>query len=218
MKAFLASRWGLWILLVFLLGLQALFMEWSDAVSAPPVRTQITLSPRGTVETPIRVIVPGSHRLELAFAREGQDIRQMEKLLGIATYRKGELITPPIAVPIRWSLVDSGTGVVTASGQGDSSLAARSGAVEIYQKVESVSIPSGNYTFKAEILRDVPELAHLKTSLVMALNSMPVTPWQVTLVWWGMLAINFIVRPVMLLIGVILLVRMASNLARKKPH
>jgi uncharacterized protein DUF5625 len=201
MYAFLRRHWTLFVTLGALLTWQVVFLLWSKSVTAPPLNVPILLSPKGSVETTIRVLVPEVYELNLDFARAGHEYHKLRTLLGDWAHRNGEPVPSGVHVPIRWSLTNEFTNATAASGDVDTFGSIAWSADRVARQVAVVSVPQGHYRFIAEVQRDVPELADIKTRISMRLRPKTSSSWQITLAWWGSLASYFLVWPAIAIVA-----------------
>lgn len=206
MRTFLSRQWKLIMLLVLLASWLALFPVWARRVTTNPLDEAITLSPNGKIEKDIRVIIPENYQLNLAFERAGVSFEKMKSLLGDWTTKDGKPIPSGVVVPIRWSLRKP-NGEVVVSGEVDSFGSIAWSAAEVDRKVGHIKVEPGKYIFSAEILRDVPEFADIKSRISMRLYPKASSTWKITLVWWGIIVNALILWPMAIVIGLLLLWR-----------
>ena len=100
------------------------------------------------------------------------------------------------------------SGSIAKSGELDSFGVTGYGPDVFYRQIASFKVKPGRYLFKAKILRDVPDLAHIKTRLTMGLYPKAASTWQTTLVWCGSIANYLLVWPVAAILFFILLWQM----------
>lgn len=198
---------GLWL---------SLFPIWADKITANPLDEMITLAPRGTISREVHIVIPESYQLSLVFERANISPEQLKILLGDWKYNKdGEPIPSGVRVPIRWSLKAEPGGTIAASGEIDSFGSTSWSAIDVDRQVGHIRVMPGRYLFEAEILRDVPELAHIKTRIAMHLHPKTSSTWQITLVWWGSIANVLLVWPAAIVLALILLWRAGLTLRSK---
>jgi hypothetical protein len=212
MYAFFRAHWLLILALATLLAWQVLFPIWSKAITKQPLDVPIALSPKGSVDTAVRVLIPEVYELNLVFERAGHQYEELTALLGTWGYRDGKPIPSGVRVPMRWSLANSSTGAVVAAGEIDSFGSSAWSAANVYRKLAGISVPPGNYKFNAQVLRDVPELAQIKSRLAMKLRPTASSTWQTSLVWWGSLASFLLVWPAIAVLSLLLLWRAGLTL------
>ncbi len=207
MRAFLANQWKLIAFLVVIALWLSLFPIWSRWVTANPLDEAITLAPRGAINREIRVVIPEHYDLNLVFERANIPFEELKTLLGDWAYKDGKPIPSGMRVPIRWILKTVSSGSVVASGEIDSFGTITWSSTEVYRQVGHLRVAPGRYIFSAEILGDVPELAHIKTRLSMELHPKASSTWQITFAFWGSIANFFLVWPAAVIIVLMLLWR-----------
>lgn len=195
---------ALLILIVLWLSIFPIWMRW---VTENPLDEPISLAPRGVLQKEVRVVIPENYELNFVFERAGISFDQLKVLLGDAVYRNGKIIPSGIRVPIRWSLRSASGGEVVASGEIDSFGLMAWGGSTVDRSVGHVRVDPGRYIFNAEILRDVQELAHIKTRISMRLTPKAGSTWQIGLVWWGQVANLVLIRPAAAIIVLFLMWR-----------
>lgn len=205
MRLFLFEQRKLVALLAVIVLWLSLFPIWVHWITASPLDDAITLSPRGKISKEIRMVIPESYALNLVFECSNIPCEQLKTLIGHGGYKDGKPIPSGVKVPIRWALKEVPGGSVIASGEIDSFGSIAWSATEVYRHVGGFRVAPGRYLFTAEILRDVPELAHIKTHLSMQLPSDGFSTWQMSLVWWGSIANLLLIGPVAIIIAIILL-------------
>lgn len=210
MRSFLSGQRKLVMLLAVIALWLSLFPIWVHRITEKPLDEVITLAPRGAISKEIRVVIPESYALNLVFERANLPFEQLKLLLGDWVYRNGKPIPSGVTVPIRWVLIDVDTSAIAASGEIDSFGSIGWSAAEVDRQVGHIRVAPGRYLFTAEILRDVPELAHIRTRLSMQLRPKASSTWQMTLVWWGSLANFFLVWPAAIILALVLVWRAAS--------
>ena len=173
-----------------------LFPKWVNWVTAKPLDEVITLAPRGSICKEIRVVIPEIFELNLVFERANLPFEQLKSLLGMPSYTADKIPIPSgVRVPVKWALKDLSGASIAASGEVDSFSSDSWSATEVGRQVDHVRVAPGRYLFTAEILRDVPELAHIKTRLSMQLHPKTSSTWQMSFVVWGSLAYVLLVLP-----------------------
>lgn len=207
MHSFLLKQRKLVALLIMIVLWLSLFPIWVHWVTERPLDEVITLSPRGTISKEIRVVIPEHYELNLVFERANVPFEQLKILLGDWAYKDGKPIPSGIRVPIRWGLKEVPGGSMSTSGEIDSFGSIAWSAAEVDRQIGRIKVAPGRYLFTAEILRDVPELAHIKTRLSMQLHPKASSTWQITLVWWGGIVNFFVAWPAAIIIALVLLWR-----------
>lgn len=202
MRGFLRKQRWLLLLLALLTIWLSLFSAWTHWVTADPLDEPITLAPAGMIDREIHVVVPEHYMLFFRFKRTGQSLEQMRTLIGgIASTRSG------VPIPVRWSLTTLSNGRTVASGEVDAVGIASHSSADITRRVGEIHVPSGRYRFNAQIMHDVPELAHLDTSLAMQEAPKASSTWQISLAWWGTIANMMLLGPLAILLLLLLLWR-----------
>jgi hypothetical protein len=192
----------------------SLFPVWTQWVTANPLDETIMLVPRGKISKEVRVVVAEGYSLNLVFDTAVIPFEQREALLGDAAYEKdGKRIPSGVRVPIRWTLNETIEGSVAASGEVDSFGTSAWSDAEIERRLGLVAVKPGTYVFTAEVMRDVPELSHVKTRLTLQLNPKASSTWQITLAWFGSMINLFVVWPVAIALALILLWRTIKHYA-----
>lgn len=204
MRTFLSNQRTLVALFLGIALWLSLFQIWARWVTASPLDEVITLAPRGLVNKGIHVVIPEKYMLNLVFERGDVPYQKLKVLLGDWAYKDGKPIPSGVIVPIRWALKDLPDGAVVASGEIDAFGSIAWSPTEVDREVGHVQVAPGKYEFSAEILRDVPELASIRTRLSMQLRPKASSTWQITLVWWGSMANDLLAWPSAFLIAVVL--------------
>lgn len=206
MRSFLYRQRKLVAFLVILTLWLSLFSIWADWVTKPPLDEAMTLSPKGAISKEIRIVNPEYLQLNLEFDQANIPSEQMYSLLGGWGRDNDENSIPSgIRVPIHWELIELPSGSISRTGKDDSLGVTAHGQDVFYRQIGGFKVKTGRYLFKAKILRDVPELAHIKTRLSMGLYGKSSSTWQTTLVWWGSIANYLLVRLLAILFFLVLL-------------
>ena len=204
MREFLRKQRRLLLLLALLATWLSLFTAWTYWVTTEPLDEPIALAPAGMIDREIRIVVPEHYTLVMRFMRSGRSSEQWRTLRdGIASTTAG------ILVPIRWSLTSVSNGRAVASGEIDAIGAYRWSSSDIDREIGGIRVPSGRYRFKAQILRDVPEFAHIDTRLAMTGTPKASSTWQISLVWWGNIVNMMLIGPLAIILLLVLLWRAA---------
>ena len=200
MHGFLRKQRRLLLVLALLATWLALFSVWSRWVTAEPLDEPIALAPAGMIDREIHIVVPEHYTIVMRFMRAGRSSEQWRTLRdGIASTTAG------ILVPVRWSLTSVSNGRAVASGEIDAIGAYRWSSSDIDREIGGIRVPSGRYRFKAQVLRDVPEFAHIDTRLAMTGTPKASSTWQISLVWWGSIVNMMLVGPLMVILLLVLL-------------
>jgi hypothetical protein len=176
----------------------------------------ISLSPPGSIEEKIEIRVPERYILKFMFERDGVEFKQLKNLIGaMAVCLPSEECSKGVPVPIRWSLMSVETGVIVSSGEVESLDSDGWSAAHVYRAIGIVQAQPAEYIFKAEIMRPVPELAHIRTHIAIQEHSKSSTTWQMGLVWWGSLVEIFLAWPVAIYASILLLWRVTRYKVRQ---
>jgi hypothetical protein len=157
------ATWG------FLLGsFLGFFASWAyfgaRATHANPIDSPITLAPKGAIEQTIQIDKKEKYEVALLFTRGGIPIEKLKELIGaMGVCKIGEACSKGVVVPIRWSLRKAEKGYVVASGEIESFESHGWSAADVRRRIGSFTVDRGRYLFSVEVLRDVPELATLRT-------------------------------------------------------
>jgi len=218
MLRFCTQQWRAISLLVLAALWIGIFPIWSRWVTTNPLDTKISLAPPGKIEQPIIIIIPENYALNLVFERDDISFEQLDTLLGSMRVPKiGETLPPGIRVPIRWSLTSEEKGNVVASGEVDSIGSSGWSRAEVDRHLGYVKAPPGKYIFQADVLRSVPELAHIRTRIAIQLQPKSSSTWQMGLVWWGMIGTYLIAWPAAAYASFLLLVAVLTLWSRRMP-
>jgi hypothetical protein len=204
MREFLRKQRRLLLLLALLATWLSVFTAWTFWVTADPLDEPIALAPAGKIDKEIHIVVPEHYTLVFRFMRAGQQYEQLRTLLGGAAST-----TAGIPIPIRWSLATVSDGRTVASGEVDSAGMSAWSSADIERNIGGIRVPSGRYRLKAQVLRDVPELAYIDTRLAMTNDSKAFSSWQISLVWWGGIANMLLLGPLAVILLLVLLWRAA---------
>lgn len=185
------------------------FPIWSQWISESPLKPKnITLSPPSTIEENIEIRLPEEFEINLMFYREGIKFEKLKKYIGsMGLCATREECYKGIVVPIRWGLIDKKTGIVSAQGEVETQDASGWSGTHVYRHIGTFQIPPGEYTFKAEILRDIPELSFLPANIAISIPAKRSTTWQMSLAWWGNIGIILVAYPMLIYSFCILLWR-----------
>lgn len=216
MRTFVSQQRQLIALFVGMAFWLLLFPVWVRWVSTKPLDAEITLAPRGAIAKEIRIVVPDRYELNLVFERAGIPFQQMKALLGDAPYPDRKPIQLGVKVPVRWSVKNSSDGSAVASGEVDSFGSMGWSVSQVDRQISRIRLAPGRYLFTAEILHDVPELAHIKTRLSMEIRQTQSSAWQIALAWWGTVINFFILLPTAIVIAMVLLWRACLTFRSKR--
>ncbi|HBN54057.1 MAG TPA: hypothetical protein DD456_08545 [Stenotrophomonas sp.] len=199
MRGFLRRQRWLLLLLALLAIWLSLFSAWAHRITAEPLDEPIALAPAGVIDRKIQVVVPEHYTLVFRFQRMDRTSGQQALLGGVASTGAG------IPIPIRWSLATVSDGRTVASGEGETDGMSAWSASHVERDVGGIRVPNGHYRFKAQVLHDVPGLAHFDTRLVMRLQPKSSSTWQLDLVWWGSIANMLLLGPLAIIVLLVLL-------------
>lgn len=204
MRGFLHRQRRLLLLLALLITWLSLFSVWSRWITAKPLDVSIALAPAGMIDRKIQIFVPEHYTLAFRFDRTSEPLKHLQIAVGgVASTSAG---TP---IPIRWSLARVSDGRIVASGEADTRGMHGWSTTFVERDVGGIRVPSGRYRFKAQVLQDIPGLAHVDTRLVMQLSPKAYCTWQLYLVWWGSIANVLLIGPLAILVLLVLLWRAA---------
>jgi len=205
MKAFLRAHWGLVALLVLLLLWAIGAPLAADKLLDPPVDQPLGLSPGGRVRETFRIFIEQRYELHLDFDRAGDESDELLTLIGGAGYRGTQPIQPGVHIPLRWSLREAGSGAPIAGADADTLGAMGWSMARVERDVAEFRLSPGAYSFEAEVLRDVPELAKLKCHLVVSLHHEVMKGYGITVGTVLLVPAYFVVGPAAVATAVILL-------------
>lgn len=132
-----------------------------------PLDTPITLAPRGSVEQNIQIKSKVNYVVDIVFAKGSTPHEKLKELIGaMGICQIGEACSKGVAIPVRWTLRSTENGNIVASGEVNSFESSAWSAADVYRRIGGFSVDRGNYLFKLEVLRDVPELAILRTRVL----------------------------------------------------
>lgn len=152
------------------------------------------------MEATVRLRLPETYFLSLGFSVADVPRAEAMRLVG-----QSSPSGTGVGVPIRWSLTPAGSQGPLISEAVESRGSYAFGQHEISRRVGSFLKPEpGWYRLRAEVTRDVPELARLPARLTFALHPKSSSSWQSALLIWGGLANAYLVAPASLLLGVLL--------------
>lgn len=207
MRTFIFRQLKLFIPLVLIALWSLLFPMWNDYVIKSPLDASIPLSPKGTVEKEVQIVIPEIYDLNLVFERANIPYEQLKMLLGDWVYKDGKPIPSGVRVPVRWTLTSLADGKIIVSGEIDSFGSTGWSTAEVTRAIGYIRVKSGKYLFRAEILRDVNEFKHIKTRIAMQHRTKTSSTWQMNFLFWGQLVTIFVLWPAALIIVFSLLCR-----------
>jgi hypothetical protein len=216
MRAFLSQQRLFIVLLAAIIFWLALFPLWVRWVSTKPLDEAISLAPRSAITKEIQIVVPDNYELNLVFERPDIPFQQLKTLLGEAPYPNLKPAQLGVKVPVRWVVTNVLDGSIVASGKVDSSGSMGWSVPVVERRISRIWMTPGKYLFTAEILRDVPELAHIKTRLSMEIRQTQSSAWQIALAWWGTVISSFILLPTAIVIALVLLWRACLTFRSKR--
>lgn len=213
MLGFLRRQWILVCIAVLACGWLIAFPLWSQWVTAEPLRAPILLAPAGSVEANIQIRVAETHSLSFLFERDGIPFANLQAIIGaMGMCKVGEVCSKGVPVPISWSLAPRGQDKLVAAGDTVTSDSTGWSQEHVYRLISRVRVPPGQYVFKAEVLRPVPELSGVRTSIALQIEPKATSTWQLGLVWWGTAATYLVVLPVAVCLGGVLVWRAGLTL------
>lgn len=210
MCKFCIRQWRLIALLIVAAIWIIVFPVWSNWVTKSPLDAELSLFPPGSIREEIEIRIPERYRMELKFERDGTEFNQLKKVIGASNIcLPGEECSTGVPVPVRWSLTNSESGAVVSSGLVETANANGWSRAHVSRFVDLVQVHPGKYIFEADVTRPVPELADIRTRIVIELQPKGSTTWQVGAVWWGSMGYIFWAWPAGVYALVLLLWRAA---------
>ena len=208
MGAFLRRQRVLVGVILLTFGWCVAFALWIDWVSTP-LRIPVSLSSVGSYEAKFQIRESEKDRLQLIFEPHGASDTYLEYIAGTgfvcAVFGK---CFSDISVPIRWS--------ITRLGEDEPVVADDVVMVNAGKRLLRRARPNytymrllpGQYSFKAEVLQPVPELAGIFSSIALKFRFKlkGSHSWQVGYIWYGQL-IFLIILPIAAIAGLMLLWR-----------
>ncbi len=216
MKGFIQKHRVSCALIIVLILWSASFIAWSGWVRHDPVDEHIVLVSGVSIGKEVDIRIPSVYTIELIFDRTGIPFKELEKLVGSASYFNGKLVPAGTIIPIRWSLRSLETGLVAASGSRETSSSSGHTSKGLYRSVGHFMVPAGKYIFELEVLRDVPEFKNVQTSLNVSLGGRGSSSWRDDLLFWGEIATFLITLPLILFLGLNLLFHVVANFMRQR--
>jgi len=208
MNSFLRRHWLQFAILLISSFWLAVFPIWRNWITVDPLNTPVSLAIAGKVHAEVQVRVPETYSLHFRFERDGVLFEELKKSVGaMGVCKLGEPCSKGISVPVRWSITPEGSDKPLLGGEVETRDSSGWSQAHVYRSIAKVHVPTGKYTFEAEILRPVPELAKLRTTIAMQLQPKSTTTWQLGLVWWGAIARYIIALPLAIYAAIILLRR-----------
>ncbi|MDB5598882.1 MAG: hypothetical protein JWN71_926 [Xanthobacteraceae bacterium] len=187
MPTALARNWKLAAGVAALVGWLIAFDLWERALTTPPLDEPISLSAKAAVDKMIRVRLAATYMPEFVFGVDR------------ASYAEGQkrLRDPGgVAVPIVWSVTDLAGSVVASANTETTGMIGWSFDRLFRQIAPSIRMEPGEYRFRAEIQRDVPELRQFPTRISLRLPGNASFGWQSDVIFWGNHLNLFLVAPV----------------------
>jgi hypothetical protein len=213
MNSFLRRHWLLLAVLLLSSFWLAAFPIWSQWITVAPLRIPVSLAIPGRVQAEIQVRVPETYSLHFLFERDGVPFEELRTSIGaMGLCNDGEACSKGVPVPIRWSITPEGGDKPVLGGDVESQDSSGWSQAHVYRSIAKVRVPPGRYLFKAEILRPIPELAKLQTTIAMELQPKSTSTWQLGLVWWGAIAQYIIALPLAVCTALALLWRAGLTL------
>ncbi len=181
----------LWIALWF-----AAVYAWGSWINAIPLDQPISLTPKGTIQTTLRIITHESYQLEFAFEPQGGAPAPPDDKTPIRWS-----LPLDVKVPVRWSIQNEATSLI-ASGEIDSSGWAWYSGDIVGRAIATINLEPGTYFLYAEILRDVPEFAQVKTRIRLVPRSKDSPAWQKIVEFWGTVIFVFLLMPAGIIVSI----------------
>jgi len=199
MKEFALKEISLVLRLILALLWIIFFPIWAQWISESPLKSKkITFSPPSTIEENVEIRLPEKFAIEFMFDRNSIEFEKLKKYIGaMGLCKTSEECSKGIVVPIRWKLLDKKSGIVSAQGEVETQDSSGWSGAHVYRHIGTFQVNPGEYTFKAEILRDIPELSFLSANIAISIPAKRSTTWQIGLVWWGNIGIVFVAYPML---------------------
>jgi hypothetical protein len=169
-------NWAIASLLLLLAAVTAyLWMRW---ITVPPLDEAAIVGSSFRIERTIAVRVSDRYFLELRFDRRDASLDALRSLVGGAYGQKierdGQLVDAGepagLPVPLHWSVRDTSSRTVVASGESDLLGANSWSAAEVGRLLYQGDITAGRYTFAAELASGLPEFRDVRARLVLSLS------------------------------------------------
>jgi len=141
------------------------FLMLASGCTPPPMpmSTPINLAPRGTIEQNIHIEGRKHYTVEFQFSRDGVSFEKLKELIGaMHICQIGAPCPRGVEIPVRWSLQNESSKIV-ASGEVVTTDSSGWSVAEVSRLIGGFTVDPGRYMFKMEVLKDIPELAFLKT-------------------------------------------------------
>ncbi|MBB1073697.1 hypothetical protein HUU62_04640 [Rhodoferax sp. 4810] len=188
MADFFIKQWKALCLLFISAAWIGLLPVWSSWITENPLDEPISLDPPGQIIKEIETRIPENFDFDLVFSRQGQAFEEVKRLVG----DMGVCVPPSrcskgVAVPISWSLTSLETSRIVSSGNVMTIDSHGWSGADVFRSISKIHVPTGRYLFRADILKSVPELSHIKTRLQISIGGKSASTWQMGLVWWGAL-------------------------------
>jgi Domain of unknown function (DUF5625) len=150
---------------MFLRGLLTIFIGLTGGCTPPPIPMDaaVNLAARSLIEQSVHIEGRKDYIVEFRFSRDGVQFEKLKDLIGAMGVCQIWAPCPRgIAIPVRWSLQNE-NGKVVASGEIATIDSSGWSAAYVSRRIGGFTVDPGRYLFKMGILKDVPELAFLKT-------------------------------------------------------
>jgi len=188
------------------------FYTWASWIGAVPLDEPISLTPAGKVDKDIYVPLPENYELVFVFDRTNESFDELRRLVGDIDFIKEESKSIGAVIPIRWALSTQGSKQIVASGEVNSTGSSAWADSFVERKIGNVKVEPGRYRIHAEILREIPELASLRTKIAIQLNPKFTTTWQMAVSWWGSIVVFMLIAPITVVLALVLISRGAKRL------
>jgi hypothetical protein len=181
---------------------------WIQWITAAPLMTPISLTTVEELQIPMQVRVAETYSLHFLFERDGVAFEELKSSIGdMGLCLQGEACSEGVPVPIRWSITPAGDNKPLLSSEMETKDSNGWSRAHVSRFIADLHLDPGHYIFKANVLRAVPELTKLKTSIAIELQPKHSSSWQLSLVWWGSIAQYIITLPVVVWSAIALLLR-----------
>ena len=189
---------------------QLLFWSWSSWITQELVDVPLTLDHPVVVTQEIYVPAQQSYELSFIFSRHPQGNEDLRAFLDGEGYLEGKWSAGGAPIPVRWSLTNTKSGHLAASGATNASHASGWSDTLVWRHAAYIKVSPGHYRFQARILRAVPELRNAGPRLRLALPAgKSAGTWQLGFVFWGKIISTLIALPLQVVLLALVLWRQA---------
>lgn len=159
---------------------------WIDSVLSTPLSKPISLRESGSFSRDFWLPIQERYDLLLEFKRGEEPFEHLQQLIGESPDSGGTV------VPLKWSIVDTSSGLVAAHAEVASRGAYGWSTDAVSRHLGNIELPAGNYTLNIQVLQAAPDLALLYPKIVLEVNPKFTTSWQMGLMFW----VSMLVLPI----------------------